>query len=56
MSSGSIHSAGKKFDDVERVTVRIPRHQADALEQVTDADLYANRSQAIRVGIDKLLQ
>ena len=41
---------------MQRVTFRLPRHQARELEAVVDAGEYSNRSEVIRAAIRELLK
>lgn len=40
---------------MERVTVRLPKGQLDKLEELSNADQYPNRSEAVRDAVRRLL-
>ena len=40
---------------MERVTLRIPKQQIDAVEQMVETGQYPNRSEAIRAAVREML-
>ncbi len=40
---------------MERVTLRIPKQQIDAVEQMVDSGQYPNRSEAIRAAVREMV-
>ncbi|MCL9814449.1 MULTISPECIES: ribbon-helix-helix domain-containing protein [Natranaeroarchaeum] len=40
---------------MERVTLRIPKQQIDAVEQMVDTGQYPNRSEAIRAAVREMV-
>lgn len=55
MSSESSAAAYRYFENPERVTIRFQRLQVEALDALVNDDVYADRSKAIRAGIERLL-
>ncbi|MFW5965528.1 MAG: ribbon-helix-helix domain-containing protein [Halodesulfurarchaeum sp.] len=41
---------------MERVTLRIPEQQIDAVERMVDSGKYPNRSEAIRAAVREMLE
>ncbi|UTF55879.1 ribbon-helix-helix domain-containing protein [Natronosalvus rutilus] len=50
------HSRLETRQTLDRVTFRATDEQLEALESLVDADIYHIRSQAIRAGIQRLLE
>lgn len=55
-SESSSAAAYRYFDDPERLTVRFQKLQVETIDAIVDAGEFADRSKAIREGIDLLLE
>ncbi|WP_254862249.1 ribbon-helix-helix domain-containing protein [Halovivax gelatinilyticus] len=55
-ADGRRHSRLEPRRTRERVTVRTTDEQLEAIESLVTADVYPNRSEAIRAGIDAVIE
>ena len=51
----SSHSRLNDSETRKRVTVRLSQERLDALDELVEAGVYPNRSEALRDGVDELI-